>query len=383
MITAFAVFTSAYAQTVQPSKAFENTYFSVYGGVTTTGQFSDVVSPFFWDGAKAVANGVRPMVGVELGKYITPSVGYSVEGIGFFNTTTSTTFFDESAVVANGKLNISNWLGGYKGQPRRIELVGFAGLGWGHDFVGEGQTWTSEPNDELDTVYGINTYNDELGRATDKNYLVYNAGLELNFNLGKARAWQVNVKPSIMFFNKANEAYQSIPTMADARATVQVGVTYKFGSKSKNSHNFVLCPYSVTKAELDAALAKIHELENREPVVKEVVKTVIETKETIIKGDTRVLVGSTVITFPIRTAELTKVEKQKVGLFAKSLDNDTLIQIVGSADSKTGTEGRNFVLANSRANVVKNVLVSDYGISADRIAVNVKLDATDSSLSHR
>ena len=128
ILASVMMFTVANAQTVEHSTLFENTYVTVFGGGTTTGQFNQVATPFFWDGAKAVVNGVRPFAGLEFGKYVTPVVGFSVEGLGFYNTTTSTTFVDESAVLANGKLNFSNWFGGYKGQPRRVEVVGV--LGW-------------------------------------------------------------------------------------------------------------------------------------------------------------------------------------------------------------------------------------------------------------
>mgnify|MGYP002619996200 CR=1 FL=1 len=362
--------TLANAQTVESSRLFENTYVTVFGGGTTTGQFNQVTSPFFWDGAKDMVNGVRPFAGIEFGKYITPVVGLSVEGLGFVNTTTSNTFFDESAVIANGKLNFSNWFGGYKGQPRRVEVVGVLGMGWGHDFSVEGQTLNGG-----DVVLNNPYTEDKIN--TDRNYVVYNAGAELNVNLGKTRAWQVNVRPGVMWFNKENNTYQSLPRFGrDARANLQVGLTYKFGSKSKKSHNFVLCPYSVTQADYDAVVAERDALKNREPEVKEVVKTVTETKEVMIKGDTRVLVGSTVITFPIGSCVLSKVERQKVEMFAKSLDNDSLVQIVGSADTKTGTDSRNFALAKNRANVVKNVL-TELGVAEDRINVNTKMDATD------
>lgn len=371
--------TLANAQTVESSRLFENTYVTLVGGGVTTGQFNQVPTPFFWDGAKGVANGVRPFAGLEFGKYVTPVVGFSVEGLAFYNTTTSQTFIDESAVLANGKLNFSNWFGGYKGQPRRVEVVGVLGMGWGHDYVnGAAQTWTSRPAEGLEPVVGTNVYTDDV-IPTDRDYVVYNAGAELNVNLGKARAWQINVRPGVMWFNKHTKTqYQSLPRfMSDARANVQVGVTYKFGSKRKGgAHNFVLCPYEVTRADYDAVVAERDALKNRPAEVKEVVKEVPVTKEVMIKGDTRVLVGSTIITFPIGSAALSNVERAKVAAFAKSLDNDTLVQIVGSADTKTGTETRNFALAQNRANVVKNVLVNDFGISADRITVNTKMDAT-------
>jgi len=50
--------------------------------------------------------------------------------------------------------------------------------------------------------------------------------------------------------------------------------------------------------------------------------------------------------------------------------------LLGSADSKTGTETWNFALAKNRANVVKNALVKA-GISEDRIELGSTLDATD------
>lgn len=358
----------ASAQTVEKSGLFENTYVTVSGGVVTGTQFGNMTKDSWYK--------VSPVVGLELGKYITPVIGFSAEGLGFIGTTTSRTFFDESAVLANGKLNFSNWFGGYPGQPRRVEVVGVLGYGWGHDYVAGsyGQYRGSEVgtmvNGRSDEVVGKN------GIPTDKNYTVYKTGAELNFNLGKSRAWQINLKPSVLWFHKVAGNYVSTPfltTKRDARANVMLGLTYKFGNKSKG-HNFRLCPYSVTQADYDALNAKYNELLNREPEVFPIVKT--ETKEVQIKGDTRVLVGSTVITFSIGSCALSNVERGKVDLFAKSLDSDTLVQIVGSADSKTGSETRNFALAQNRANVVKNILVNDYGISPDRIFVNTKIDIT-------
>ncbi len=358
----------ASAQTVEKSGLFENTYVTVSGGVTTNTQFGNMTKDNWFK--------VSPVVGLEFGKYVTPVIGFSVEGLGFIETTNSRTFFDESAVIANGKLNFSNWFGGYKGQPRRVEVVGVLGHGWGHDYVASsyGQYRSSEKailvDGHSEEVVGVSN------PVTDKDYTVYKAGAELNFNLGKARAWQINVRPSVIWFHKTAGKYVSTPfltTGRDARANVMLGLTYKFGSKSKG-HNFRLCPYSVTQADYDALNAKYNELLNRPAEVKEVVKT--ETKEVMIKGDTRVLVGSTVITFSIGSCALSNVERGKVDLFAKSLDSDTLVQIVGSADSKTGSETRNFALAQNRANVVKNILVNDYGISPDRISVNTKIDIT-------
>ena len=345
----------ASAQTVESSRLFENTYVTAFGGgATTQGFFNQDLTPFFWDGARGIAKNVRPVVGLELGKYITPVTGFSIQGIGFINSTYSNTFFDESAVLFNGKLNFSNWFGGYKGQPRRLEVVGVAGLGWGHDYLVEGQEYALP--------------------ETDPNYVTYNTSAELNLNLGEARAWQLSLRPGVLWANKDN--LPGFNWKTDARPNVMVGVTYKFGSKKKG-HNFRLCPYKYTAEEYNQLLAENDFLKNNPTVVeKPVVKEVPVTKEVVVK-ETRVLVGSTVITFPIGSCALSSVERAKVAMFAKSLDADTLIQIVGSADTQTGTETRNFALAQNRANVVKNVLVTDFGISEDRITVNTKMDATE------
>lgn len=358
MIAAALLSLAAAAQTVESSKLFENTYVTVGGGIITTTHTGG--QPFFWDGAKNIVNGIRPVAGIEFGKYVTPVVGFSVEGLAMFNTTESTTLIDQSNVVGNLKLNLSNWFGGYLGQPRRVEVVLAPGLGWGHD-------------------YG------EYYEGIHRNYLTYNAGVELNVNLGKARAWQINVKPVAMWNNHYNDGVTESafrPIVHNMQARLQVGVTYKFGSRSKKSHNFVLCPYSVTTDDYAQAKARIAELEARKPEVVEVVKTVTEVKKEVVK-ETRVLIGSNIITFAIGSSTLTPLEKAKVVAFAKSLEDDTIIQIVGSYDSKTGTEKRNESLATSRAEIVKKVLVSECGVDANRIQMSTTADATDNALTSR
>ncbi len=376
IIAGLLIVVMASAQTIQSSKLFENTYVTVLGGATTTGQFQNVTTPFFWEGAKGVFNGVRPTIGVELGKYITPTVGFSVEGLGYVGTTTSTTFFNESLVLGNGKLNLSNWIGGYKGQPRRVELVLVGGLGWGHDYVGEGQTWTSYPSDDLETVYGrdVNVEN-TVAPVTDKDYAAYRAGLELNANLGKARAWQITVRPNVTWFNKTNDEYKSLATWGkDARVGVQAGLTYKFGSRSKNSHNFVLCPYSVTQSDYDAALARIAELEQN-PKVKEVTKEVVT--ERVVEREKVVYEAAkpaTTIVFKRGSYALDRSDKGLLDAFVESLGEGDVVLVTGSADLGTGTRAFNDKLAKNRADVVATYLKSK-GVKS--VETDVKFDVND------
>ena len=343
-MVAFAMtFSMAFAQTVENSRLFENTYVTVTGGAITTTHNGDVA--FFWDGAKNIANGVRPLAGLEIGKYVTPVVGFSIEGLAMFNTTGSNTFVDQSNVVGNLKLNLSNWFGGYKGEPRRVEFVLAPGLGWGHDYG--------------DTYF-------------DRNYLTYNAGAEVNVNLGKARAWQINVKPVVMW-NQYNNVLKF--RQENMQGRLQVGVTYKFGSKRKGgAHNFVLCPYSVTKADYDALQTRYDELAAREPEVRTVEKEVVVEK--IVEKQVTVAAGtSTTVSFTMGSSKLTDLEKAKLNTFAKGLDRNMPIHVLGSADSKTGSLKRNNVLAQERADAVKDYLMKEFNFSDVR--VSTQLDVND------
>ena len=171
--------------------------------------------------------------------------------------------------------------------------------------------------------------------STDNNYTVYKAGGELNFNMGKQRAWQINVRPSVLWFHKVAGDFVATPfgtTGRDARVMLQAGLTYKFGSKEKG-HNFRLCPYSVTKADYDEALNRIKELENQEPkTVEKVIERVVERQVVIEKPVQHNPALSTVLTFPIGSTELSKVERAKLNDLAKVILPEENVKLVGSAD---------------------------------------------------
>lgn len=342
LLMVFAV--SANAQTVESSRMFENISVTVDGGAV-----SSMLQPF----DTTFFKNIKGSAGFGIDKYFTPVVGIGIQGIANFNHDFETRTLDRAYGIVNGKINFSNWFGGYKGYPRRVEVVGLAGLGYGHNFAED---------------------------AAVKHFTVYDAGLEFNFNIGEARAWQINVRPTVLW-NNENAVYPKL-SIRDADVRLTAGVTYKFGSRSKKSHNFVLCPFNITQEEYDALQAKYDDLANRPPVTKEVVREVIRT-ERVIEKETKVLMTSTVITFPIGSAVLSEVEREKVGILAKSLDGETLIQLVGSADSGTGSEARNKALAENRANVVKNLLTDVYGIAPSRIAVDSQMDATENAQTSR
>lgn len=339
------------AQTVEYSRPLENTYVTLVGGGITTTHPGFKTQPFFWDGAKDVVMGVRPFAGVEVGKYVTPVVGFSVEGLAMFNTTATNTFVSQHNIVGNLKLNLSNWFGGYPGQPRKLEVVLVPGLGWGHD-------------------YG-DVYN-------DRNYFTYNVGLEFNVNLGKERAWQLNIKPTVVSNNYNNVI---LPKPANLQGRLQVGITYKFGSKAKKSHNFVLCPYSVTAEDYELAQNRIKELESRKPQVD----TVTVIKEVIVEKEVPVetKVNNVTVYFNKGSFELSERELSHLDFYAQNADKNAAIKITGSADSATGSPARNAYLAEQRALTVKKVLVEKYGFDESKISIDVVRDLFDVAVRSR
>src|SRR3712207_7313673 len=119
LFAAAAMTFSASAQTVTESKTFDNVYFGINGGVATktTGH--------------AWMKGLNPNFGVRLGRYFTPVLGLAVESNAYFSnkpwasTGTAVRFVNTSLL---GTVNLSNWFGGYKGEPRPFEVVAVAGL---------------------------------------------------------------------------------------------------------------------------------------------------------------------------------------------------------------------------------------------------------------
>lgn len=342
VFVALAMTIAASAQTFENAGPFGMPYVSVNGGA---------VSALNADSFKEFVKGVRPTAGLEIGTYVTPIWGFSVEGTALFNTTNAHTIVDQHSVLANAKVNLSNLFGGYKGYPRRVEVVAVPGIGWGHD-------------------YG------ELEEIKDYNYFNYRAAAEVNVNLGKERAWQVNVRPGILWMNRGEKVVDRNvirPKFENAFANITLGVTYKFGNKKTGSHNFAYCPYSVTKADYDAAVAKIQELEARQPetIVKEVEKIV---EKEVVKVEVKYSVLPLTVKFKMGSAKLEAAEKDKLAEYVDMIPEDSQVVIVGSADSKTGSAARNNFLANERANVVANAF-REMGVK--NIVVKTAIDVDD------
>ena len=301
-----------------------------------------------------------------IGKWFTPTIGARVGYKGVMNNFAYDADTFVSNAYGNGEQvrfgyahadvmwNLSNTLSGYK-ETRFWDIIPYTGLGYLG--INNGQT-----DNKIGVSAGI--YNElRLGKVVN---LFIDLGVIGTENPVGLRTVADNAP---VVTNETNVFVRPL-----YMPTATVGVTINL-SKKKNFDRF--SSVGVYKADYDALKAQYDALVARGPQVKEVVKTVTETKEVQVEKEVQVLVGSTVITFPIGSSTLSTVEREKVEMFAKAFDGqDVVVKVVGSADSKTGTAKRNNQLAQKRADVVKDVLVKN-GVPADRIVVESTLDATE------
>ena len=163
LLAAAAMTFSVSAQTVEESNSADNVYIGIYGGVATKAT-----------GVKWLDN-LNPNASLRIGRWFTPVFGLAVDGTAYFNNKpylSTGTVVCASNVSLLGTVNLTNWFGGYKGEPRCFEVAAFYGLGWGHLFTSKHDLY--EPTN----------------RMTSK------AGVDLTFNFGSKKQWQFVVEPS-------------------------------------------------------------------------------------------------------------------------------------------------------------------------------------------
>lgn len=345
LFTAAILAASASAQTVEESKTFDNIYVGINGGLATKAT------------GHAWMKGLDPNFGVRIGRNITPVLGVAIESNAYFSnkpwasTGTVVRYLNTSFL---GTVNLSNWLGGYLGQPRPFEVSVVAGLGWGH-------------------LFGNSK---EYDKAVCVNNLTSKVALDFAFNLGVDKAWQIYIEPAIMYglndksntpYNLGNDGIKF--DVNHAFVQLNAGVIYKF-KNSNGTHNFKIAQLR-DQSEIDGLNAQISDLRNelaKKP--KEVIKEVI--KEVPAEATACPLF----VTFAQGKADLTKDAKKVLD----NVTNGATVEIIGTA-SPEGSVKINKQLSQNRANNVakylksKGVVVKDatgkgvQGVTSNRLAV--------------
>ena len=353
LFAAAAMAVSVNAQTVTESKTFDNFNIGINGGaqVKTTGES--------W------MNNLNSNAGLRIGRWFTPVFGLAAEGNVYFNDHCKH-YMPQSKTVARymnvgliGTVNLSNWFAGYKGEPRLFEVVPVYGFGWGHTF------------------------------GTDENYnvLTSKAGIDFTFNLGKAKAWQVYVEPS-MNWSLNGYGYEGVAYNINKSAfQLNAGIVYKF-KNSNGSHNFTIAQLR-DQNEIDGLNSQINSLRSdlndkdaqlsaKDKQIKDLQNALDECnkKPKYVKPATATNLQPTVL-FRQGKAVVDKSQMPNIELIAQYMKNhpEAKVEIKGYA-SPEGNKDFNQALSQKRADAVKNVLVKKYKIAADRLTTK-GMGATD------
>ena len=354
MLAAASMAASVSAQTVAESKTFDNIYVGINGGVATK-----------TTGHKWLSD-LDPNAGIRVGRYFTPVFGLAVEGNAYFSNKpwgSTGTVVRATNVSLLGTVNLSNWFGGYKGEPRVFEVSALYGLGWAHLFTSD------KAFKEL--------------TSGQRNRMTSKAALDFAFNFGSEKQWQVYVEPSINFaflgqstkktarikntvppttelvdyttdygYKAGSNAGQPAYNINNSFVQLNAGVVYKF-KNSNGTHNFtIVTPRD--QAEIDALNAQINELRNRKPevITKEVVKEVPAVKEFTVSD-------LVFVTFAQGKYALTNDAKSALN----NIKEGSHVQVIGTA-SPEGSKEINDRLSQARADVVANYLKTR-GVNVD------------------
>ena len=335
------------AQTVTESKTFDNFYIGVNGGVST------VTTGHSW------LNNLNPNAGLRIGRYFTPVFGVAVEGNAYFSNKpdesygTFVRFINSSALAT---INFSNWLGGYKGEPRTFEVIGLYGLGWLHTF--NNQDWKN------------------------KNMLTSKAALDLALNFGSNKQFQFYVEPAIVY-RLNGEGKEGLEYNIN-KSFVQLngGLIYRFGN-SNGSHNFTVAQVR-DQAEIDGLNAQINslrgDLSNKDSRLAEKDRQISDLQKALddcnnqpktivknVKSETVTNLQPTVL-FRQGKSVIDPAQYAPLELIASYMRNhpDAKVEIRGYA-SPEGSAELNQKLSNARAQAVKDALVRKYKIAASRL----------------
>lgn len=303
------------------SRFFDNWSVTVQGGYCTH-------LNSFWSGHNAGA----PMGLVGLDKYINPWLGLGGDTRLYFGTGcdlhNNHTVVDGINLNTHVKFNLANLLLGYDGHRKFFEPVLYTGLGWNHMIC---QSLLDQPD------HG------------NYNYMTYRAGLELNFNLGKSRAWALQLNPSFVWNNDNNFKLNRNKGYFDLTG----GVVYHFKT-SNGTHDFTKAKL-YSQAEVDHLNLHINELQGLTRSQQDIIETQKEQIKSIKRDTVYVNVpteASNKFYFKQGSSDLTG----DVSELASSLKESGAVCVITGYASKEGSEKVNTKLAEVRANVLKQAL---------------------------
>ena len=297
------------------SKFTNNMYIGASGGISSPLDFNSMLP-------------LNTSASILVGKDITPLYGIELQGSAIFGDNhfaDAKTFVRAINVGLNGKFNLSNAIGGIKPTPRLVEVSTNIGLGWLHFMSQE----TNSP------LY-----------YKDKNALSAKSGLDITFNLGKARNHVIVLTPSV-YWNLTGSNYGRIQFNKNhAQLSLEVGYRWYFNGRHKV---YDIRNYEQTIADQKDVINSLNEQLAAKP--QEAIKMVEAPTTNAISTVVNSSCSKWYAFFAKNSAELTSEAKSVLD----SVGDNLIVDVEGTA-SPEGSDEYNVQLSSRRATNVANYL---------------------------
>ena len=316
---------------------------------------------------------VKPSLSLKMKKQFTPVLGFLVEGDGYQgNRRLEHTFYDRVMVLMGGEFNLMNLFGGYRGRPRMFEFETKFGIGWGHTFRNR-------------------------KRLTDENYLVSKVGGNFILNLGAKRAWSLVLQPALLYDLRSTDAqHHEAYNINQADIQVLLGLTYHFGNGHGGRHPaLIVTPpapigpdalpqvpdrrsaltdktlqdtLTTLKSALEQQEQRISELQTQLQNVGAEIDSLTQGREGVALRPQEKKVLESIITFRAGRTTVDAVQFPNVERLATYLNRHPRARLtIRGYASPDGDAELNAKMAQQRAEIVKTLLIAQYGIQPERI----------------
>lgn len=240
--------------------------------------------------------------------------------------------FDFLTLHADVLFDLTNIIGGYNSR-RVYGCAPYVGVGWGHVY--------SKPH---------------------QNSVIGNVGVYNMFHLGKGFDINLDLRATI-----TNDSFDGEVGRRDFDGifSVTAGVSYTFKPRGWKTRMVKVVEYDNEAVnDLRRQVAKL--IAANEKLEREMAGKTVDHKTVVNVG------GKYLIYFPINVSELSNADRAQLEQVADMIKNSpkgSVYTVVGYADKSTGNAEINETLSRERAQSVRNYLVNQFGIPADRLDV--------------
>lgn len=319
---------------------------------------------------------------VYANKWITPVFGARL-GFSGLNTTNwlADSELDEDKnengywiIHADALFNLTNWICGYRAD-RFFNASVFAGVG-----------------------YGSSKNKDAADDADRNSEWVVPVGILTTYRL--CDAWSLNLEVKDFLtrndFTNNKHAYGSESPKIAHMMSVTAGVTYKFANKTSESADrprrgfsaytpidysqwVKKADYSTLEREKNDLADELNKANGYKDEARRLQQQNKELSDELAKARANAGKGAEMsdtqlgIFFNIGSAEISEANEENITFMANLMkaNKDTKFTVTGYADRETGSEARNNVLSQERAEAVRDALVNA-GVDANQINVDYK-----------